>query len=94
MYVGLHLKHSFFLSDSNKILIFLQNILGNIGISNFEPVLLLGAESFHANGDTNRWTYITEDVVAFSNFVNVRKSGDKQFCENLFFPILNLLDVG
>jgi len=51
-----------------------QHILENIEISNFKPVLLLGGESFHANGGTNRRTDIKKYVVAFSNFVNVPRS--------------------
>ena len=43
---------------------------------------------------TKRQTDMTELVVGLNNFVNVPKSGDKQFCENLFCPILELLDVG
>ena len=52
MYIGLHMKYPLLLSDFNEI--FLDIFSKNTRISNFMKIRPVGAELFHADGQTNR----------------------------------------
>ena len=52
MYVGLHVKYPLFLSDFNQTTIFLDRLSTNPQISNFMNIRPVGAEFFHADGQT------------------------------------------
>jgi hypothetical protein len=68
-YIGLQVKYLLFLSDINETCIFLTDFL-KILIYNFMNICWLGAESFHAN----RQTDMMKLMVAFSNFVRAPKN--------------------
>jgi hypothetical protein len=54
MYIGLHVKHILFLSDFNATWIFSTNFQKIFNISNCTNIRLVGAESFHTDGQTDR----------------------------------------
>jgi hypothetical protein len=70
MYTGLHVKYPLFLSDINETWIFFDRFSKNLQISNFMKIRLLGAELFHADGQTG----LMKPIVAFRNFANPSKS--------------------
>jgi len=53
MYIRLHVKYPLFLSDCNR-LNFLGRFSKSTQTSNFMKILSVGAESFHADGRTDR----------------------------------------
>jgi hypothetical protein len=53
MYKALHVRYSFFLSDFNKTRIFLEDFQKNTQISYFMKIQPVGAELFHADGQTH-----------------------------------------
>jgi len=53
MYLGLHVKYPFFLSDFNGNLIFSTTSRTALKIQNFIEIRPVGAELFHADGRTN-----------------------------------------
>jgi hypothetical protein len=66
MYIGLHVKYPFFLLDFNETWIFSTDFSRNPQISNLLKIRPLGAEFFHADGQTD----MTKLIVAFRNFAN------------------------
>ena len=72
MYLGLHIKYPLFLSDFNETRIFFDRFPKHTRISNFIKIRPVGAELFHADGQTERQT--TKLIVAFRNFVNAPKN--------------------
>jgi len=54
MYIGLLVKYRLFLSDFDETLIFLTYFRKNPQISNFMKIRQVGAELFHADGQTDR----------------------------------------
>jgi hypothetical protein len=50
-------------------------------------ILLLGAELFHADGQTE--TDMTKPMVAFHNFVNTSKNGEMFMMRNFMTPYLH-----
>ena len=71
MYIGLHIKYPPFWPDFNEI--FFDRFSKNTRISNFMKIRPMGAELFHADGQTNRRTdKHDEDDSCFS-----------EFCENV-----------
>jgi hypothetical protein len=77
MYIGLHVKYPLFLSDFNET--------GQI----FEKYV--GAELFHADGQTDRQTW-RSPVVALRNFANTPKNA-KNIVANETNPLLHAKDV-
>jgi hypothetical protein len=67
MCILLHVKYLLFSTDFNEHCIFVGRFSKNTEISNFTKICPVGAELFHANGQT----YMTKLTVAFRNFVNV-----------------------
>ena len=63
------LKYPLFSSDLNKTLIPLSDSLKNTQIPNFIKIRPVGAELFHADGQTDK----TKLIVAFRNFANEPK---------------------
>jgi hypothetical protein len=51
---------------------FSKQIFKKTQISSFIKILLLGAELFHADGQTERQTDMTKLILAFRNFANAR----------------------
>ena len=70
MYIALHVKYPFFLSDINETWIFLTGFRKNTQISNNMKIHSVGAESFHAD----RRTDMTKLIVAFHIFANTHKA--------------------
>jgi hypothetical protein len=64
MYAHLYVKYSLFLSDFNEILPSSTYFFKNPQISNFIKISLVGAELFHADGQT----IMTKLIMAFYNF--------------------------
>ena len=79
MYVGLNVKHSFFLSDFNDTWIFSTDFRKNTRISNFIKI----SYSMRTDGQTDRrmdgQTGITKLIVAFRNLPNVPNNGQRFF---------------
>jgi hypothetical protein len=67
MYLGVHVKYQLFLSDFNETN-FSDTFSRNTQISNFINIRPVGAELFHADRQTDRYTDTTELIVAFSQF--------------------------
>jgi hypothetical protein len=70
MYIGIHVKYPLFLSDIKENSIFPTDFRKNTQIPNFIKSHPVGAELFHADGQTNRRTDMTKLIVAFRNFSN------------------------
>ena len=56
MYIGLRVKYPLFLSDFNETLLSRQTSEKNTQVLNFMKILSVGAELFHADGQTDRST--------------------------------------
>jgi hypothetical protein len=69
----LHIKYPLFLSYFNYLRIFSTDFRKSLGIPSFIKIRPVGAELFHADGETN----MTKIIVAFRNFANASK---KQVC--------------
>jgi hypothetical protein len=74
MYISLHAKYPLFSSHFNETLVFLDRFSKNSHISNFLKIRPVGAELFHADGQTDgrteKRTEKTQLIVAFRNFAN------------------------
>ena len=70
MYLSLHVKYLLVLSDFNAIWNFLDRFSKNGQTSNFMKVRPVGAELFHADGQTD----MTKLIVALRNFANETKN--------------------
>jgi hypothetical protein len=69
MYIGLYVKYRSFLSDFNETCIFWTDFLKNPQKPNFMKIRPVGAELFHADGQTD----VIKLLVAFRNFANPPK---------------------
>jgi hypothetical protein len=63
---GLHVKYSLFLSDFTETWISSTNVSKNTQISNFIKIRPVGAEMFHADGQTD----MPQVIIAFRKFAN------------------------
>ena len=66
MFTGLHVKYPLFLSDFNETWSFHDGVSKNSPISGFTNNRRVGAELFHADGQTD----MTKLIFAFHIFVN------------------------
>ena len=64
MYIGLHVKYPLFLSDFDETWIFSTDFRKILKTSNSMKIRPVGAELFHADGQTD----MTKLIVAFRNF--------------------------
>jgi hypothetical protein len=78
MYRGLHVRYPLLSSDFNYTWHFLDRFKKNTQISNFMKIHPVGAELFHADGQTegqtDRQTDMIKLIVAFHNFANTPKN--------------------
>ena len=65
----------------------------NVGISNSIRIHSVGAELFHADGRTDRWTDMTKLIIAFSGFANAPKNGDGFDCGNAYHLLFKINSV-
>jgi len=72
MYIRFHVKYPLFLSDFNVSLIFSTDFRKkkNTRIPNFMKIRPLGAEWFHADGQTHKQTDMTKLTVILRNSAN------------------------
>ena len=75
----LRIKYSLFVSDSNGTYIFSTGFFKKSQILHLIKIRLLGAELFHADGQTDGRTNVTKLIVAFRNFSNALKNALKPF---------------
>jgi len=72
MYIGLHVKYPLFLPEFNETWIFSKNFR-KTQVLNFVKIRAVGAELFHADGQTDT----TKLIVAFRNFAKAPKNWKK-----------------
>jgi hypothetical protein len=66
MHIGLHVKYPLLLSDFIKKLDFFDGFSKNTPIPNFMKIRPVGAELFHADGQTD----MMKPAIAFRDFAN------------------------
>jgi len=70
MFTGIHIDYPLFLSDFRKTKLFFGNF-EKFSLRNFMKIFPVGAELFHADGQTH--TDVMKLTVAFRNSANGRK---------------------
>jgi hypothetical protein len=73
MYIGLRVKYRLFLSDFSVTCIFSTYFRNMLKITHFKKVRPLGAQLFHADGQTHRRIDTTKFTVAVPSFVIASK---------------------
>ena len=74
MYIGLHAKYPFFMSDFKESLIFSTDFSKTLQISSFMKIRPVEAELFHAEGPTDRQTDMTKPIVAVRSVANASEN--------------------
>jgi hypothetical protein len=69
MYIGFHVKYQLLLSNFNETWVFSTFVSKNTQTSNFTKIRPVGAELFHADGQTD----MTKLIVAFRKFAKAPK---------------------
>jgi len=72
MYIGLHVKYFFFVSDLMKVE-FSGQVFEKYWIRNFMKIRPVGAELFHADKRTDGHRDMTKLIITFLNFTNALK---------------------
>ena len=85
-YIGLHVKQPLFLSDFNETWIFSTDFWRNTKKSYFVETHPVGAELFHADGQTDKMKLI----VAFHNFADTPKNVTQCF---MIYSLSSLLSL-
>ena len=77
MYIGLQVMYPLFLSDFTETSIFSKGFRKDTQISNFIKIRRVGAELFHADGQTD----MPKPIIAFHIIANMPKNYKNKYSE-------------